>query len=141
MGEVYTRLTLKNAVDEENVWQGLVEEGEVRQTTVEALVDTGAWTLVLTEETARKLGLRTLGPDSVTVAGGTEAACLKAGPVRVYWEDRSTVCEPIVLPGQDENLLGAIPMEGMDVVVSPKLRQVVGRHGGKAKFKLPSVHQ
>jgi hypothetical protein len=90
--------------------------------------------MVLTEGTAQKLGLKTTGPSSVTVAGGDEKECQVAEPVRVQWKDRSTVCEPLVLTGEDDEILGAIPMEGMDLIVCPKRQEVVGAHGDKPVF-------
>jgi hypothetical protein len=38
-------------------------------------------------------------------------------------------CEPWVLPGTDEVLLGAIPLEDMDLIVDPKNQKLVGAHG------------
>jgi hypothetical protein len=47
----------------------------------------------------------------------------------VYWKNRDTICQALVLPDADEILLGAFPMEGMDLIVHPRLEQVVGAHG------------
>ena len=49
MGLVHAEITLKNAVDVANARTGIVKDQDIRQTTVEALVDTGAWTLVINE--------------------------------------------------------------------------------------------
>ena len=45
-----TDLTLKNAVDVVNAKQGLIKADEVRQVTVKAIVDTGAWTIVIDDD-------------------------------------------------------------------------------------------
>jgi len=134
MGDVMTDLTLRNMRDVFKADEGTIPEGEIRSVKVSALADTGAWTLVLTVETAKKLGLKTTGPSSVTVAGGDEKGCQIAEPVEIHWKDRSMICEPLVLPGEDEDILGAIPMEGMDLIVCPKRREVVGAHGDKPVF-------
>jgi len=134
MGLVFTEITLSNLEDGMKAKCGFVKDGEVRSATVRAIADTGAWTLVLTEETARKLGVAITGPSTVTVAGGEERGCQLAEPVRVRWKDRSTVCEPVILPGETTDILGAIPMEGMDLVVCPKRQEVVGAHGDKPVF-------
>jgi hypothetical protein len=49
--------------------------------------------------------------------------------VEVHWKNRSTSCEAIVLPNSDEVLLGAIPLEGMDLMVNPVEQVLVGVHG------------
>ena len=50
MGLVKTEITLKNVADKVRANEGLISEQEIRRVTVEALVDTGAWTLVINEE-------------------------------------------------------------------------------------------
>jgi len=58
MGLVYEEITLKNNYDVTNFKHGLIKESEIRQITVQALVDTGASTLVINEEIREKLGLK-----------------------------------------------------------------------------------
>jgi hypothetical protein len=54
-------------------------------------------------------------------------------PVRVYWENRRTTCEAVVLPGEEDVLLGAFPLEGLDLMVHPTTREVIGAHGDKKR--------
>jgi clan AA aspartic protease len=126
---VHTEITLKNAGDEAIVSAGIAEEYEVRQTTVQALVDTGAWTLVINEDLRKKLGLRITGTDPGTLADGTGNSYPVAGPLEVVWKDRRTICEALVLPHAEEVLLGAIPLEALDLTVNPRKEEVVGAHG------------
>jgi len=49
--------------------------------------------------------------------------------VEVHWKDRHTVCQAIVVPGADDVLLGALAMEGMDLIIHPKKEEIVGAHG------------
>jgi hypothetical protein len=37
----------------------------------------------------------------------------------------------VVLPGEEDILMGACPLEGLDLMIHPKTREVVGVHGGK----------
>ncbi|MDR3276844.1 MAG: hypothetical protein LBT11_06525 [Treponema sp.] len=136
MGLVYTELTLKNAGDTINARRGLIKEPEVRQVTVTAMVDTRAWPLVINEATRQKLGLEIEGEEPSTLADGAEAAYPMTEPVRVYWKNRGTVCQAIVLPQADDILLGALPMEAMDLAINPKTETVVGAHGEEALYKL-----
>ena len=128
MSLVQTEITLKNAMDVGKEREGLIEEHEVRQITVPALVDTGAWTLVINESTREKLGLELLGTESGTLADGTKDEYNLAGPLEVRWKNRRTTCEALVLPEAEDILLGAIPLEAMDLTVNPR-RELVGVHG------------
>jgi len=129
MGEVRENITLKNAYDVMACRRGVIPEREVRQMVVEAVADTGAWTLILTEETRRKLGLEFTKTHAVTVAGGEKKSCMVADPVEVTWKDRYVTIDPIVLPGEQDVLLGALPLEAMDVLVDPVRRCLSGAHG------------
>ena len=128
MSLVQTEITLKNAKDKMKADEGLIQEHEVRQITVPALVDTGAWALVINEATREKLGLELLGTESGTLADGTRDEYNLAGPLEVRWKNRRTTCEALVLPEADNILLGAIPLEAMDLTINPR-RELVGAHG------------
>ena len=41
-------------------------------------------------------------------------------PVDIRFENRQTTVKAVVLPGDTEPLLGAIPMEDMDVMIDPR---------------------
>jgi hypothetical protein len=47
------------------------------------------------------------------------------GPVEVRFENRSTIVKAIVLPGAEEVLLGAIPLEGLDVFIDPTNERLI----------------
>ena len=51
MGEVRAEITLVNIGDQEVANRGYIPQDQVRRLTVNAVVDTGAWTLVINEET------------------------------------------------------------------------------------------
>ena len=136
MGIVRTEITLKNTKDMFKVEFGLLPEQEVRQMTDTVLVDTGAWTLVINEATRKKLGLDYTGKSPGTLANGEKAEYDIAGPVEVIWKDRRVICEALVLPNADDILLGAIPLEAMDLIISPKNQEVVGAHGDQIMHKI-----
>jgi clan AA aspartic protease len=129
MSTVRTEITLKNAVDVGNVKRGLITDAQVRALTVEALADTGAWTLVINEDTCQKLGLVLEGPEPGVLADGSSIVCQMTDGVEVHWKNRQTVCTALVMPGANDVLLGALPMEGMDLIVHPRKEEVVGAHG------------
>ncbi|MDR1445640.1 MAG: clan AA aspartic protease [Treponema sp.] len=129
MSLVYTEITLKNAVDVAIAKAGMVKEHEIRETTVRAQVDTGAWTLIINDEIRQKLGVETLKSEQGTLADGSTGLYELVGPVEVIWRDRSTNCDALVLPNADEILLGAIPLEALDLIVNPRAEEVAGAHG------------
>ena len=128
MSIVYTELTLVNDVDTCNAKQGFIKDNKIRQMTVNAIVDTGAWTLVINEEIRQKLGLMDEGIGKATLADGQKAEYPMAGPLEICWKNRRFTCDALVLPDAPDILLGAIPLEGMDLTINP-FRELVGVHG------------
>ena len=131
MSIVYAELTLTNDNDLCKAEEGLIKTDEVRQITVQAMVDSGAWTIVINEETREKLGLRYKGYENGTLADGTKDLYKMAGPLEIRWKNRRFVCDALVLPDAPVVLLGTIPLEGMDLTINPK-RELVGVHGDRA---------
>ncbi|MDR1956946.1 MAG: retroviral-like aspartic protease family protein [Treponema sp.] len=129
MGTVYTEITLKNAGDIVRAQYGHITEKEIRETTVRALVDTGAGTLVINEPVREKLGLAIKGLRGAELADGTKQVCRLTEPVEIHWKDRHTACLALVVPGAGDVLLGAIPLEDMDLIVDPRRRELIGAHG------------
>ena len=138
MGLVYTELTLRNAIDDGDYRRGHIGEQEIREITVEALVDSGAWTLVINEHVREKLGLEIIGADYGTLADGARALYKLAGPLEVKWKNRRMVCDALVLPEGKDVLLGAIPLEAMDLTINPRGEEVVGAHGDEIVHSLKS---
>ena len=136
MSTVKTQITLKNAADVELAQRGLMTDAQIRTLAVEAVADTGAWTLVIDEDTCQQLGLRLKGPEPGVLANGTTVVYQITDGVEVHWQNRQTVCPALVVPGADEILFGALPMEGMDLMVHPRKEEVVGAHGDTALYKL-----
>ncbi|MDR1869068.1 MAG: hypothetical protein LBQ82_03680 [Treponema sp.] len=136
MSTVKTEITLKNAADVAMVQRGYMTDAQIRTMTVNALADTGAWTLVINEDTFQKLGLRLNGPEPGVLADGSTIVYQITDGVEVHWKNRKTICPALVVPGADEILFGALPMEGMDLMVHPRNEEVVGAHGDTALYKL-----
>ena len=128
MGLVHAEITLKNAGDVISVRRGSIKEPEVRQATVQATVDTGAMTLVINEQLRRQLGLGIVGRKQATLANNAKETVQIAEPVDVHWKNRSMTCRPWVV-GSGRILLGAIPLENMDLIVDPAGQELVGAHG------------
>ena len=134
MGTVHAEITLRNAFDEGKVLEGLIGEEEVRSITVTAVVDTGAASLVINEEQFQRLGLGIQMERKARVADGRRVFCKVTKPVEIRWKNRKTSCEAMVIPGAETVLLGAIALEGMDLMVNPVARELVGAHGDTEEY-------
>ena len=69
-----------------------------------------------------------------TVAGGGKVPTGITEWVEIRWKDRRASCEALVLPGEEDVLLGAYPLEGLDLTVNPKQQEVVGAHGDTVRY-------
>lgn len=131
MGFIYTELILENPEDVTLSRVGFIKPEEVRRVTVNALVDTGAVRMVISEELRQKLGLRIIEKGTSTVAGDSTVENSLAEAVNMYWKDRTASQRVLVLPKQKVPLMGALVLEEMDLMPDPLHETVVGRHGDK----------
>ena len=106
MGLVFAEIELANA-----------RQDDLRPMTVTAMVDSGAVHLCVPEHVAIQLKLPRLDQRTVTTADGAEHVVDYVGPIRVRFANRQCLTGALVLGNQA--LLGAIPMEDMDVVIDP----------------------
>jgi clan AA aspartic protease len=136
MGLVYENITLKNGGDVINVQRGIIGKDQVREKIVMSVVDTGSEMLVINEALQRELGLEVQAEQSVRMANNVSAVCKVTEPVQIQWNDRSTFTQAVVLDGATEVLLGAICLEGMNLMVDPGNQKLIGVHGEKIVFRV-----
>ena len=134
MGIVQAEITLRNVTDEVKARLGLIKTEEIRTTAVTAVVDTGSMHLVITEDLRQELGLVVKGERIAHVANGQRINCKITETVEVHWKDRETTLPALVIPGAEKVLLGAMPLEGMDLMVNPVSQELVGVHGDKIEW-------
>lgn len=125
MDLIRSEIELFNADDLALNARGYIEENQIRKLKVKALVDSGAAMLAINEHLKAQLDLRVLGRQEATLANGTKQILEIAGPVEIRFENRSTTVRAMVLPGNTEVLLGAIPMQDMDVLVNPREEKLI----------------
>jgi clan AA aspartic protease len=89
---------------------------------VAALADTGSVYLCIPEHVRIQLKLDSLEQREVKLADGSRATFPYVGPVMLRFKNRTGFVGALVLG--DEVLLGAIPLEDMDLVVNPRDRTV-----------------
>ncbi len=89
---------------------------------VEALADTGSIHMCIPEHVAIQLRLEKYGEKEVTIADGTKRLVPYVGPLEIHFKNRVGLGGALVIG--DQVLLGAIPLEDMDLVVVPKDRRI-----------------
>jgi clan AA aspartic protease len=95
-----------------------------REVEVSALVDSRSMLPTIPEHLAVQLGFDTseVWTREVVLANSHRASVPMVGPIRVWFGDRC--CDTSALVLGDEPLLGAVPMEMMDLVVHPATQQL-----------------
>lgn len=106
MGLTYTDLRLANDARD-----------DLEEVDASAVVDTGAMHLCIPEHIAIQLQLRVRDKREVQTADGKSHLVDYVAPVRISMLGRECVTGALVLGNQV--LLGAIPMEDMDLIVEP----------------------
>jgi clan AA aspartic protease len=86
------------------------------------LVDTGSVYLSIPEHVRLQLNLEEVEKKEITLADGSRSMVPYVGPIETRFKNRLGFVGAIVMG--DEVLLGAIPMEDMDLVVLPHQRRV-----------------
>lgn len=109
MGLEVAKLVLKNP----RLWRPAAVK-------VDALADLGAVHLCIPERVRAKLRLEAIDDKMVTLADGSQKSVPYVGPVEIRFKNRVGFTGALVMG--DQVLVGAIPMEHMDLVVIPKTR-------------------
>ena len=112
MGLTRAQIELRNAADR-----------SLQPMMVDALVDSGAMQLCVPEHVRVQLQLQEVYRREVTTADGPRIEVPYVGPIEVRFANRGCMVGAFVLG--DEVLLGAIPMEDMDLVISPADRRLM----------------
>jgi clan AA aspartic protease len=125
MGLVYAEVELVRGADVILAQEGFIESDQIRRCTVRALVDSGATMLAIPEIVRSQLDLRKINQIEADLADGSSVSLDVVGPVEVRFQNRRTFVEAIVTPNSTTVLLGAIPVEGMDVLIDPKRQRLI----------------
>jgi len=125
MGLVDAEIQITNGDDLALVRRGLLEPVKVRSMKVKTNADGGAYMLCLNERVREQLGLPVIEQRVAVLADGSQHRLDVVGPVEVRFQNRRCSVDAMVLPGEAEILLRAIPMEDMDLVILPRLQQLV----------------
>lgn len=96
---------------------------ELAAIAVEALADTGALHLTIPAHVQLQLKLDPVDDKEATLADGSRRLVPYVGPIELRYHNRVGFTGALVMGEQP--LLGAIPMEDMDLVAVPRTRQVI----------------
>ena len=125
MGYVQATIELTNGWEMENARRGLMDKDEVKRMDIQVLVDTGSMNMCINEVVCEALQLPLMDRKKSVLANGNIIECNIAGPVYVRFKNRNCLILVTVLPGDNECLLGAIPLEEMDIMVDPKRGELI----------------
>jgi clan AA aspartic protease len=125
MGYIYADIQLTNEDDLAFHRRGKLPVEEIKRVTCRALVDSGAWDLVINEDVQKQLNLPVLDRTSVKMADETWLDVDLVGPVEVRFEDHFTIVKAVVLPSTSEVLLGAYPLQGLDAFIDAKRERLL----------------
>jgi clan AA aspartic protease len=125
MGLIYADIELTNMYDMALAHKGYINKDQVKRIKLKALVDSGAYMLSINEEIKLQMGLVVLDEMEAELADGSLRKVEIVVPIEIKFENRRTTVDAAVLPGNTEVLLGAIPMEDMDVLIDPRQQKLI----------------
>ena len=128
MGEIRSNVMLENTGDRVVFDRGQGQEVDIRRTTVDGLVDTGAVSLMLPQDIVERLGLDQQGTAVVTYADERQDERPLAGPVTVRIGNRAMVTNCIIGPPQSEALIGQVVLEMLDLIADCANHTLEPRH-------------
>ena len=119
MGLIYADIELINPFDKEMARRHYIDRDEIKRTYLNILVDTGSYMLAINENIQQILQLPVIDKRKARMADDSVLLCDVVGPVELRFKNRTATCSAMVLPENSEPLLGAIPLEELDVVINP----------------------
>ena len=125
MGIIYAEIELVNGGDLVLARRHMIEQDEVKRTKVNMLVDTGSVYMCINESVQQQLQLDVVEKRKGQLADGSIVEYDVVGPIEVRFKNRRCCVDAMVLPGENELLLGAIPLEDMDVLIHPRRQELI----------------
>jgi predicted aspartyl protease len=133
MGKVLVTATIENLEDLFDAEKGILPRDQVRRFEIpDALVDTGATTLLLPNRMIAALELRPTRARQARGIGGIVPLQMYSA-VRLTIQGRDCTLDVGAISDDLPVIIGQVPLELLDWVVDPKGRRLIGNpeHGGK----------
>jgi hypothetical protein len=128
MGIVYANIELLNGGDVVLNRRKYIGEEDIRKVNINILVDSTTMLPSINEEIRQALGLDIIDHRVCQLADGRRIELPVAGSIEVRYEGRFCTTNALVLPDDTEPLLGAIPMEEMDLWINPSRNLLTAVH-------------
>ena len=125
MGLIYADVELINGDDLALARKHIIGEEEIKRMHVKMLVDTGSVMLAINENIQQILQFPVIEKRKIQLANNTVAEYDVVAPIELRFRNRQTTCRAIVLPEDFTPLLGAIPIEDMDVLIHPTREELI----------------
>lgn len=125
MGLVYADIELINGEDMVLARRGYLDQDDIKKMHINVLVDSGSYMLAINENIQEQLQLPVVEKRKAQLANGHIVECDVVAPIEIRFKNRRSSCSAMVLPGDAEPLLGAIPLEDMDVLIHPLRQELI----------------
>src|SRR2546423_13332064 len=123
MGEVRVKAILKNAGEEFLARRGRLPRDDVRQYEADALVDTGAVSLIVPSFVVQQLGLELVGKKNAELANGNIVTLDVTEAIEVHLDGRTVTLEALMTG--NEVLIGQMVLEATDMQVDCMNRRLI----------------
>ena len=125
MGLVYADVEIINGWELENSRRHLMDPEDVKRIHTSILVDTGSYMLCINEAIQEQLQLPVVDTKKAQTADNRIIDCPVVDQIQLRFKNRQWSGRAMVLPGDCEPLLGAIPLEEMDVLIHPLRNELI----------------
>ena len=125
MGITYAEIELIRSDDRALFREGYIREDQIKSVKVRAMVDSGSSMLAIPESIKNQLNLLKLDEKQAELADGSILRLEIVGPIEIRFENRIATVSAMVVPNSNVVLLGAIPMQDMDVLIDPKRERLI----------------
>ena len=136
MGITYADIDLIRTADLRLVQVGDLTEDQSRRVQVTALVESCSSLLAIPRSLVRLLNLRKVDEVQTELANGEILQVDVVGPIEVRFQNRRATVDWVGIEAETEGLLGAIPMQGMDVMIDPKRERLMVNPDSPDKARL-----
>jgi predicted aspartyl protease len=124
MGLIHAEIEIINGDDLVLARKSIIGEEEIKRMHVRMMADNGAINLCINENVQEYMQFPVSEYKTFVVATGESKRLLVVNNVEIKFKNRTTTCRAIVLPGDSEMLLGAIPMEDLDVIINARRQEL-----------------
>ena len=138
MKSVYADVELLNAIDAGLAKRNIIKASDVKRLSINLKVNSHVWMMAINDTIQVQLDLPFVEKRKAQMRSGDVVEYEVVGPLMIKFANRTATCNAFVLPGDSEPLLGAIPMEEMNVLIHPQRQELIvnPEHPNYAQLKM-----